>query len=90
MKLTSVKVRYQNSDIEAELSEYGEHFKKGISQFASKIPVNYIELRDNKTTTFMESFYQRLSKILVSVCNYSKISGDFVCLKSNYFFSTLM
>lgn len=85
MKLTSVKVRYQNSDIQAELSEYGEHFKKGIFQFASKVPHNYIELRDNKTTSFMESFYQRLSKILVSVFHVLEISGVTVPLKRNYF-----
>lgn len=69
MKLTSVKVRYQDADIEQDLSDCAEHFKLGIYQFSSYISPNHIELRENKNSTFMESFYQRLSKILV--CNSS-------------------
>lgn len=67
MKLTSVKVRYQDTDIETELNECEEHFRKGIFQFTSSgVPLTHIELRENKPSSFMESFYQRLSKILVS------------------------
>lgn len=65
MKLTSLKVRYQDQDIEKELLDCSEHFKLGINQFSSSISSNRIELRENKHSTFMESFYQRLTKILV-------------------------
>ncbi len=67
MKLTSVKVRYQDDDIESELSRCSEHFKNGVFQFHSHVQPNHMELRENKNSTFMESFYQRLSKILVSL-----------------------
>lgn len=66
-ELTSVKIRYQDADIESELNVCRNHFKEGIFQFSSNLPSNYIELRENKTSSFMESFYQRLAKILVSI-----------------------
>jgi len=67
MKLTSVKIRYQDADIESELNVCRNHFKEGVFQFSSNLPSNHIELRENKTSSFMESFYQRLAKILVSI-----------------------
>lgn len=70
MKLTSVKVRYQDYDIELELTGCADHFKYGLFQFSSCMPLNHIELRENKNSTFMESFYQRLSKILVRNSSY--------------------
>jgi hypothetical protein len=65
MKLTSVKVRHQDADIQKDLSNCEEYFKEGMFQFSSAAPTCHIELRENKNSTFMESFYQRLSKILV-------------------------
>lgn len=77
MKLTSVKIRYQDADIESELSTCRNHFKEGIFQFFSNVPSSYIELRENKTSSFMESFYQRLAKMLVCI---------FVLLSQTQFF----